>query len=64
MHTRLALGFTIALGSALLAVPTAWADKAGSAAARDMRCPTMDTGRLESPATCSGGFCPINRRSV
>ena len=26
MHTRLALGFTIALGSALLAIPTAWAD--------------------------------------
>jgi Spy/CpxP family protein refolding chaperone len=26
MDTRLALGFTIALGSALLAVPTAWAD--------------------------------------
>ena len=26
MHTHLALGFTIALGSALLAIPTAWAD--------------------------------------
>jgi len=26
MHTRLALGFAIALGSALLAMPTAWAD--------------------------------------
>ena len=26
MHTRLALGFTIALGSALLVIPTAWAD--------------------------------------
>ena len=26
MDTRLAIGFTIALGSALLAIPTAWAD--------------------------------------
>jgi hypothetical protein len=26
MHTCLALGFTIALGSALLVIPTAWAD--------------------------------------
>ena len=26
MNTRLALGFTIALGGALLAIPTAWAD--------------------------------------
>ena len=26
MHTHLALGFTIALGSALLVIPTAWAD--------------------------------------